>query len=43
MYGRLDSLLNDFEWGRMDEVFLGANVLETTTDPLLAPKTEVIY
>ncbi|QLE96825.1 XrtA system polysaccharide deacetylase [Neptunomonas phycophila] len=43
MYGRLDSLLNDFEWGRMDEVFLGASVLEPTTDPLLAPKTEVIY
>ena len=43
MYGRLGSLLNDFEWGRMDEVFLGASVLEPTTDPSLAPKTEVIY
>ena len=23
MYKRLDTLLDDFEWGRMDDIFLG--------------------
>jgi polysaccharide deacetylase family protein (PEP-CTERM system associated) len=27
MQGRLDALLRDFRWGRMDEIFLNANVM----------------
>jgi len=40
MYGRLDSLLNDFKWGRMDDVFLGRGYEIDSADHVALSKIE---
>ena len=36
-HGRIARLLDDFRWGRMDEIFLGREAGSRSSAPLLSP------